>query len=230
MKELRLRGISDQDAGNASARCAPTAVAQWRFASKPHLARTTSSHEQSDAALQACLVRRRSHAGGRSSQRTSRRHLRERGRSIQIEYLGTELTARAFAKDAHVNPGAIVENKLLGHTLRVIADAQRERDQSRLDNQRMMLRDQDMLRRAMAAGFEDAAHERQYRVNKPPTYSAMRLAIMPPTHALDPQESKRRSPTGPFRLALARGRHPTQGLNGQWVGRRRRSQQLLIHR
>ena len=82
-----------------------------------------------------------------------------------------QLTAYAFAKDAHVNPGAIVENKLQGHTLRLMADAQRERDESRLDNQRMTLRAQDKLRRAMAAGFDGAGHEQKYRVNKPPTYS-----------------------------------------------------------
>ena len=76
-----------------------------------------------------------------------------------------------------------------------------------------------MLRRAMAAGFEDAAHERQYRVNKPPTYSAMRLAITPPTHALDPQESvetpePRQGHSG-WRSRAER--HPTEGPNGQWA-------------
>jgi hypothetical protein len=207
VKELRLRGISDQDAGNAYLdefredynRRFARAARNPRDAHRPllpsdDLRRSLTWQEQRRLTNNLTLHYKRvlyvvdpTPAADRARGRRVDIRENEDG-SIQIEYLGTELTARAFAKDAHVNPGAIVENKLLGHTLRIIADAQRERDQSRLDNQRMTLRDQDMLRRAMAAGFEDAAHERQYRVNKPPTYSAMRLAITPPTDELDLQE------------------------------------------
>ena len=59
--------------------------------------------------------------------------------------------ARAFAKDAHVSPGAIVDNKTLGHALRIIQQAQQERDEERLRTKRMTLRDKDKLRQAMAS-------------------------------------------------------------------------------
>jgi len=68
--------------------------------------------------------------------------------SVHIEYRGVELSARAFAKDAHVNPGAIVENKALGRTLQLIIEAaQRDRDEQRLKTKRMTLREKDKLMR-----------------------------------------------------------------------------------
>jgi hypothetical protein len=69
--------------------------------------------------------------------------------TVHIEYRGAELSARAFAKDAHVNPGAIVENKLLGRTLQMIEIAQRQRDEQRLKTKRLTLRDRDKLRKSM---------------------------------------------------------------------------------
>ena len=68
---------------------------------------------------------------------------------MHIEYRGVELPAKAFAKDARVNPGAIVENKLLSHTLRIIKSAQQERDENRLASKKLTLRQRDKLRKAM---------------------------------------------------------------------------------
>jgi hypothetical protein len=99
---------------------------------------------------------------------------------VHIEYRGVVLPACAFAKDAHVNPGAVVENKLLGHTLRMIAAAQRERDETRRNNQRMTLRDEDSLRRAVAASSDPSAqHDPGKRAIKPSTYAPMSLTITP---------------------------------------------------
>jgi transposase len=104
--------------------------------------------------------------------------------TVHIEYRGTELSARAFAKDAQVNPGAIVDNKALGHTLRVIQQAQQERDEERLRTKRMTLRDKDKLRKAM--GIQEELHAKPKRAHKPPTYPPMRLSITPPPVTTDP--------------------------------------------
>jgi hypothetical protein len=225
VKELRLRGISDQDAGNAYLdefredynRRFARAAKNPRDAHRPllpsdDLRRSLTWQEQRRLTNNLTLHYERvlyvidaTPAGGRARGRRVDIRENEDG-SIHIEYLGAELTARAFAKDAHVNPGAIVENKLFGRRLRIIADAQRERDESRLENQRMTLREQDNLRRAMAAGFEGAAHEPKYRVNKPPTYSAMRLAITAPTHEPAPRSSIDTSELATTTRAKARAR------------------------
>jgi hypothetical protein len=85
-----------------------------------------------------------------------------------------------FAKDARVNPGAIVENKALGHTLRIIQQAQQERDQERLQTKRMTLRDKDKLRKAM--GIQEELHAKPKRVRKPQTYPPMQLSVTSPPH------------------------------------------------
>jgi hypothetical protein len=46
-------------------------------------------------------------------------------------------------------PGAIVENKLLAHTLQLSGMAQRKRDEDKLASGKMTLRDEDLLRKAM---------------------------------------------------------------------------------
>lgn len=93
--------------------------------------------------------------------------------TVRIEYRGVELPAKAFAKDARVNPGAIVENKLLSHTLSIIETAQLKRDENRLASKRMTLRDKDKLRKAMGATAELDAYTK--RIKKPPTYPPMQL-------------------------------------------------------
>jgi hypothetical protein len=98
--------------------------------------------------------------------------------TVRIEYRGVELPAKAYAKDARVNPGTIVENKLLSHTLRVIETAQRERDENRLKGKKMTLRDRDKLRKAM--GITAELHASPKRVKKPPTYPPMQLKAAAP--------------------------------------------------
>jgi hypothetical protein len=103
--------------------------------------------------------------------------------TVHIEYHGTELSAKAFSKDARVNPGAVVENKLLSHTLRIIEAAQRERDESRLASKRLTLRDKEKLRKTM--GITNELHAYPKRVKKPPTYPPMQLkAADPDPHPL----------------------------------------------
>ena len=98
--------------------------------------------------------------------------------TVHIEYRGVELPATAFAKDARVNPGAIVENKLLSHTLRVIQSAQQERDENRLASKRLTLREKDKLRKAM--GITAELHASPKRIKKPPTYPPVQLMAAPP--------------------------------------------------
>jgi hypothetical protein len=93
--------------------------------------------------------------------------------TVHIEYRGVELPATAFAKDARVNPGAIVENKLLSHTLGIIKSAQQERDENRLTSKRLTLRQRDKLRKAM--GITAELHASPKRIKKPPTYPPMQL-------------------------------------------------------
>jgi hypothetical protein len=68
---------------------------------------------------------------------------------VHIEFQGEPLVARAFPRDARVRQGAIVENKILGETLRLIQQAQVQRDLDRLENTRLTLHEEDALRRAM---------------------------------------------------------------------------------
>jgi hypothetical protein len=69
--------------------------------------------------------------------------------SVNIEYRSTVLKARAFPKDSRVRQGAVVENKLLAHTLQVTGLAQQKRNEGKLAAGRMTLRDEDLLRKAM---------------------------------------------------------------------------------
>ena len=69
----------------------------------------------------------------------------EENGTVHIEFDGEPLVARAFPKDARLHQGAIVKNKILGDTLRLIQHAQLQRDQNRLENTRMTLHE-DALR------------------------------------------------------------------------------------
>lgn len=199
VKELRLRGISDRDAGNDY-------LEQFRREYNSRFARPPKNPRDAHRPLLPTDDLRRAFCWQEQRRLTHNLTLhykrvlyvidaspaadRARGHrvdvredadgAVQIEYRGAELTARAFAKDSHVNPGAIVENKLLGHTLQLIASAQRERDEDRLENRRMTLREAERLRRKMLSGFEVPEHHvPARRVDKPATYSEMRLPISP---------------------------------------------------
>jgi hypothetical protein len=66
-----------------------------------------------------------SHAPGIANARCKLVDVRElENGEVVIEYKGTVLPARAFPKESRVRQGAIVENKLLGHTLAVIRELQ----------------------------------------------------------------------------------------------------------
>jgi hypothetical protein len=98
--------------------------------------------------------------------------------SVHIEYRGAELKARAFPKDSRVRQGAVVENKLLAHTLQVIGLAQRKRDEDKLAAGKMTLRDEDLLRKAMgqAGGLPTRraeAHQAHARAAKSSTAARM---------------------------------------------------------
>jgi len=87
--------------------------------------------------------------------------------SVHIEYRGVELLATAFPKDAQVNPGAIVENKRLSHVLQVIATAQRERTENKLHAKGVTLRRKDQLRKALGVTGEFTPQRRNGHVRRP---------------------------------------------------------------
>jgi hypothetical protein len=68
---------------------------------------------------------------------------------IEIRFQGTLLPSRIFHdKNPHVRQGAIVENKRLATVLTKIRDDQRERDSRRLASRRLSLRDKERIRKA----------------------------------------------------------------------------------
>jgi hypothetical protein len=78
------------------------------------------------------------------------------------------LAARAFPKDARVRQGAMVENKLLGHTVTLIHAYEQERDANTLRTARLTLRDEDLMRKSMGeVGLPNGR-----RRPKPRTYRA----------------------------------------------------------
>jgi hypothetical protein len=199
VKELRLRCISDRDAGNAflgefredyNRRFArvPRNPRDAHRPLLPHddLRHAFSWHEQRRLTSNLTLHYKRvlyvvDSTSASESARGKRVDIREdEDGTVHIEYRGVALSARTFAKDAHVNPGAIVENKALAHTLRVIQAAQRERDEHRLETTRMTLRDKDLLRKAMGDTTEVHAHRKRPR--RVPSYPPMPL----PASATDP--------------------------------------------
>jgi hypothetical protein len=203
VKELRLRGICDREAGNAY-------LDEFRedynrrFARAPRDARDAHRQLLPQDDLRRIFTwqeRRRLtdnltvhykrvlyvvyDTPAAAEARGKRVDIREdEDGTVHIEYRGKELSARAFAKDAHVNPGAVVDNKALGHTLRVIQQAQQERDEERLRTKRMTLRDKDKLRKAV--GIQEELHAKPKRVHKPQTYPPMRLSITAPPNSPNP--------------------------------------------
>jgi hypothetical protein len=79
----------------------------------------------------------------------------QRRRSYRAQRCGS---ARAtFPKESRVRQGAIVENKLLGHTLTVIRELQNLRDENTFNSRPLTLREEDFLRRSMGeSGRHDA--------------------------------------------------------------------------
>jgi hypothetical protein len=183
VKELRLRGISDRNAGNAF-------MEEFRedynrkLLAHEDLSRVFSRQEQRRLTQNLTLHYNRvmyviASTPASEDARGKRVDIRETDDgTVHIEYRGIELPARAFPKDSRIKPGAIVENKHLGHVLQLIEAAQRERDEERLKTKRLTLREEERLRRAM--GDTTEVHARRKRVRKPPTYPPMPLAAAAP--------------------------------------------------
>lgn len=192
VKELRLNAISDRESANAFIECFREDYNR-RFARTPKnprdahrqllpqddLGRAFSWQEQRRLTKNLALHYKRVLYVVDATEASDRARgklvdVREDADgTVHIEYRGTELSARAFAKDARVNPGAVVENKLLSHTLRIIEAAQRERDENRLASRRMTLRDKEKLRKSMGVTAELHAYPK--RIKKPPTYPPVQL-------------------------------------------------------
>jgi hypothetical protein len=77
-----------------------------------------------------------------------------------------------------VRQGAIVENKLLGHTLTVIRELQNLRDENTFNSRPLTLREEDFLRRSMG---ESGRPHRRPRKKQPrrrgPSYAQAHDAI-----------------------------------------------------
>lgn len=175
VKELRLRGISDRNAGNAFL---PEFMADFnrRFAREPlnphdahrpllphdDLMRVFTWQEERRLTDNLTLHYKRvmyiiEPSAAADSARGKRVMVVEsEDGSVRIEHQGVELPARAFAKDARVSQAAIVENKALSGALLAIQVKQRERDLHSLEHRKLTLREKDHLRKAMRqAGQED---------------------------------------------------------------------------
>jgi hypothetical protein len=168
VKELRLRGISDVEAGNAFL---PEFSADYnqRFAREPqspHDAhRPLLAHECLDETFTLQEARKVSanltlhykrvlylldpseqahQAGGKHVQ--VREH---QDGTVRIFFDGVQLTARPFPKDNRVRQADIVSHKLLGDTLTVIRREQQARDQRTLEQRRLTQRERTQLQSAM---------------------------------------------------------------------------------
>jgi transposase len=183
VKELRLRGISDRDAANAF-------MTEFRedfnrrFAREPQSPHDAHRPMLKREKLERIFTWQEEHRltgnltlhykrvmyliepGPAAERARGKRVLvrEDENGCVAIEHKGIPLAARAFPKDARVRQGAIVENKLLGHT--IIQAYQQQRDANRLSTRRLTLRDEDLMRKAMG---EDGLRHRRRR-SKPETY------------------------------------------------------------
>jgi len=76
----------------------------------------------------------------------------EANAQVHLQHRGTRLTYRCFSKDnARVHPGAIIDYKILGPTLKWIADQQKHRDQEQLNDPKISLRKKNRIRQTLAS-------------------------------------------------------------------------------
>ena len=168
VKELRLRKISDMDAGNAFV---PEFMADYnkRFAREPQSAhdahRPLLPHEKLDRVFTwqeerhvtqnltlhyrriMYLLEPSELARAAAGKKVVVRETNDG--DVVIEYKGVALPARQFVKDARVSQGAIADNKILGPLLAQIRAQQEERDAQTLATKRLTLRDEDLMRKGM---------------------------------------------------------------------------------
>lgn len=171
VKELRLRGISNMEDGNAFL---PAFMVDYnrRFARAPQSAH--NAHRPLQAGED--LVQTFSWQEERTMSRNLTVHFKrvtyliepgpetlplggkrvqvrewEDGR-VEIQCAGRTLPYSIFDKNPHIAAGAIVENKRLGTVLAVIQAGQNQRDQARLASRKLTLRQKDRIRAAGEAG------------------------------------------------------------------------------
>jgi transposase len=202
VKELRLRGISDRDAGNAFL---PAFMADYnrRFERAPanqHDAhRPMLAHEdpariftwQEERRLTDNLTlhyKRVLYLVDVSAAAESARGKRvlvvenEDG-AVHIEYGGVTLQAHAFPKDARVSQAAIVDNKALAGALIAIQAQQRERDRHTLNTRKLTLREEDHLRKSMGEpGLVHRRADHPEALEPPPAIAAVAAPLL--AHAL----------------------------------------------
>ena len=175
VKELRLRGISTVEAGNAF-------LLEFgedfnrRFGREPQSAhdahRPLLAHESLDQTF--TLQEQRKVSSNLTLHYNRVMYLLEpselaegtRGKHVQVReyengavriFLGkVELPARPFPKDNRVSQGAIVSNKLLAGALTAIQGQQQERDRKALEERRMTRRERAHMEQAMDAAWPDA--------------------------------------------------------------------------
>jgi hypothetical protein len=171
VKELRLRSIADLDAANAYAR-EFIEFYNRRFAREARNKHDAHRPLRANDDLQRIFswqeTRRLTgnltlhynrvmyvvevHAPGVENARGKMVNVRElENGEVILEYRGTVLPARAFPMESRVRQGAIVENKLLGHTLAVIRELQTQRDNQALKSRRLTLREEELFRRSMSS-------------------------------------------------------------------------------
>ncbi len=175
VKELRLRGISNMDDGNAFL---PEFMADYnrRFARAPQSALDAHRPLQTGEDL----VQTFSWQEDRTMSRNLTVHFKrvtyliepgpetlplggkrvrvlewEDGR-VEIQCAGQTLPYSIFDQNPHVAAGAIVENKRLGAVLAVIQTAQDERDRTRLASRKLTIRQKDRIRAASKASRAQA--------------------------------------------------------------------------
>src|SRR5450432_3950333 len=164
VKELRLRGISNMDDGNAFL---PEFMADYnrRFARAPQsahdahrplqagedLAQTFSWQEERTMSRNLTVHFKRVTyliEPGPETLPLGRKRVQVRewedGR-VEIQCAGRTLPYSIFDKNPHVAAGAIVENKRLGAVLAVIQAAQNERDRTRLASRKLTLRQKERI-------------------------------------------------------------------------------------
>jgi Helix-turn-helix domain len=168
VKELRLQGISTLAAANAYA---PSFMVQFnrRFGREPQSAhdahRPLLEHERLDHVFTWQEERRVTRnltlhykrvmyllEPSEMSRRAANSHVLVRETEdgiVVIEHKGVPLPARAFAKDARARQGDVVPNKVLAPALHAIKQQQRARDAAARPGQRLTLREEDLMLKAL---------------------------------------------------------------------------------